>query len=220
MWFRYLTASAACAALLGLAASGLVRKQYSEVMSALASKASSSPQVDEPIRTDGCSPSAIDLAPEGVNPGPRPTSVLLQRDAKGHLAATARLAFSHSSVRDTFGQELDRGIRKLAERRYEIKRGTLELALGNLGLVARSVHVMPAARDGKPFGFRLFAIKADGPVAKLGLRNDDVLVSMNGLDIATPDHVLDAYSKLKTASHLVLELVREGHEMTQEYLIR
>jgi C-terminal processing protease CtpA/Prc len=189
-------------------------------MSALAPKTSSLSSVDEPIQTDGCCPSAIDLAPEGVTPEPRPTSVLLQQDAKGHLAATARLAFSHNPVRDTLAQELDRGIRKLAERRYEIKRRTLELALGNLGLVARSVHVMPDARDGKPFGFRLFAIKADGPVAKLGLRNDDVLVSINGLDIATPDHVLDAYSKLKTASHLVLELVRERHEMIQEYTIR
>lgn len=220
MWFRNLTASAACAALLGLAAAGLVRKHSSEVMSALEPKTSSSSPIDEPSQTDGCSLSVIDLAPEGVKPEPRPTSMLLQRDAKGHLAATARLAFSHKPVRDTFAQELDRGIRKFAERRYEIKRSTLELALRNLGLVARLVHVMPAARDGKPFGCRLFAIKADGPIAKLGLRNDDVLVSMNGLDIATPDHVLDAYSKLQTASHLVLELVRERREMIQEYLVR
>jgi type II secretory pathway component PulC len=115
---------------------------------------------------------------------------------------------------------LDRGIRKLAERRYEIKRGTLELALGNLQFLARSVRVIPDTRDGKPFGFRLFAIRADGPAALLGLRNDDVLVSINGLDIATPDHVLDAYGKLKTAPHLVLGLIRQRHEITQDYTIR
>jgi membrane-associated protease RseP (regulator of RpoE activity) len=86
--------------------------------------------------------------------------------------------------------------------------GTLELALGNLQFLARSVRVIPDTRDGKPFGFRLFAIRADGPAALLGLRNDDVLVSINGLDIATPDHVLDAYGKLKTAPHLVLGLIR------------
>jgi type II secretory pathway component PulC len=123
-------------------------------------------------------------------------------------------------VRDAFSQELDRGIRKLAERRYEIKRSALELALGNLGLLARWIRVMPDVRAGKPFGFRLIAIRADGPFAKLGLRNNDVLVSINGLDIATPDRVLDAYGKLKTAPRLLLALVREGHEITQDYTIR
>lgn len=221
MWFRYLTASAACAALLALAASGFVRTHFSEVMSALAPKTSDASPVDEPIQADGRSTSVVDPVLEGVTPDEaRPTSLLLPKAAKGHRLVTAQPASSHNPVRDTFAQELDRGIRKLAEGRYEIERGTLELALGNLGLLARSVRVMPDARAGKPFGFRLFAIMADGPVAKLGLRNDDVLVSINGLDIATPDRVLDAYGKLKTAPHLVLGLVREGHAITQDYTIR
>jgi general secretion pathway protein C len=62
--------------------------------------------------------------------------------------------------------------------------------------------------------------RGDGPFAKLGLRNDDVLVSINGLNIATPERVLDAYSKLKEASPLVLGLVRGELEITQEYTIR
>jgi hypothetical protein len=194
---------------------------FSEVMSALAPKTSEVSPLDEPIQANGSSPSFVDLAPEDVTPGePRPTSLLLTKAAKEHPAATARPASSHNPERDTFAQELDRGIRKLVERRYEIKRNTLELALGNLRLLANSVRVIPDARDGKPFGFRLFAIVADGPVAKLGLRDDDVLVSINGLDIATAEHVLDAYNKLKTAPRLVLGLVRERHEITQEYTIR
>jgi hypothetical protein len=226
MCFRYLTATAACAALLALAASVFVRTHLSEVMSALASKTlektSEASPVDEPIQADGGAPFVVDLAAEGVAPEEtHPTSLLPPKAAKGHRrAATAQPASSHNPELDTFAQELDRGIRKLAERRYEIKRRSLELALGNLGLLARSVRVMPDARDGKPFGFRLFAIMADGPVAKLGLRDDDVLVSINGLDIATAERVLDAYSKLKTAPHLVLGLIRESREITQDYTIR
>jgi hypothetical protein len=221
MWFRTLTASAACAALLALAASGFVRTHLFEVMSALARTTSEESPSDEPIQADGNSPSLLALAPEGVTPEEtRSASLLLRKAAKGHPAATARPASSHNPPSDTFARELDRGIRKLAERRYEIKRGTLELALGNLQFLARSVRVIPDTRDGKPFGFRLFAIRADGPAALLGLRNDDVLVSINGLDIATPDHVLDAYGKLKTAPHLVLGLIRQRHEITQDYTIR
>ena len=212
MWFRHLTVSAACAALVGLAASGLVRTHFFEVMSALAPETSEVSPSDEPIQADGSSPSVVDPAPEGATPEETgPTSPPLPKAAKGHPAGHPR---------DPFVQDLDRGIRKLAERRYEIKRGTLEFALGHLGLLARSVRVMPDARDGKPFGFRLFAITADGPIARLGLRNDDVLVSINGLNIATPERVLDAYSKLKKAPHLVLGLIRERHEITQAYTIR
>ena len=96
----------------------------------------------------------------------------------------------------------------------------LELALGNLVLLSSLVRVEPEIRDGKPFGYRLFAISVDGPMAKLGLRNDDVLVSVNGLDIATPDRVLGAYSKLRTASQFALGLVRDGRQISQAYTIR
>ncbi len=205
MWFRYLTASALCAALLALAASGLVRTHFSKVMSALAPTTSEASPVDAPIQADRDSLPVMDPAPEGeMTAEMHPTSLFLRKDAKAHTAASARIVSPHNPLCDTFAQDLDRGIRKLAERRYEIKRSTLDLALGNLGLLARSVRVMPEARDGKPLGFRLFAITADGPIAKLGLRNNDVLVSINGLDLTTPDRVLDAYGKLKEAPALDL----------------
>jgi len=221
MWFRYLIASAACAALLGVAASGLVRSHFSEVMSALAPIPPEASSVDAPNQGEGGSPSVPELASESEMPaGMQPTSLVPRRDAKGRPASSARTLSHSNPIRDTFAQELDRGIRRLAERRYEINRSTLDFALGNLGLVARSVRVMPETRDGKPLGFRLFAIPANGPIAKLGLRNNDVLISINGLDLATPDRVLDAYSKLKTAPHLVLGLIRESDELTQDYTVR
>jgi len=151
---------------------------------------------------------------------PRSTQLLVRQASSGHAAATARPAASQNPSRDTFERELVRGIRKLADRRYEIKRGTLKLALANIGLLSRSVRAAPEVRDGKSVGFRLFAIVADGPFAKLGLRDDDVLISINGLGIATADQVLNAYGKLKTAHHLALGLIREGREITQDYTIR
>lgn len=214
MCLRYLTVSAACAALLGLAAAGLVRTHLLEVVSALAPKTLEESPGNQPIQAEDGSPSAVKITPAGQTPEEtRPTSL--------PPPASVRHASSRKPVRDTtFEQALDQGIRKLAEHRYEIKRSTLDLALGNLGLLARSVRVVPEVRDGKPLGFRLFAMTADGPIAKLGLRNNDVLVSLNGFDLTTAERVLDAYSKFKTASHLVLGLRQEEHELSQEYTIR
>jgi len=62
MWFRRLTASAACAAVVGLAASSFVRTHFVEVMSALSPRVSEAPPVDEPDRADGGAPTDAEPA--------------------------------------------------------------------------------------------------------------------------------------------------------------
>ena len=212
---RQLTASVACGALLGLAASGVVRTHFSAILSALASEMPrASPKEDDEPGQAGGFLSVLERDAEAMMPE---SQAILASTAEPHSAPSAR---SRHSVHGTFSQELNRGIRKLGERRYEIKRHALELALGNLALLSKLVRAEPDIRDGKPVGYRLFAISVDGPMAKLGLQNDDVLVSINDLDIATPDRVLNAYSKLKTASQFALGLVRGGRQISQEYVIR
>jgi len=239
MWFRYLIGVAACAALVGLAASGLVRLHLSGFVSAMAPPMPTVSPSDVSVQPDGDSLAVARGEPEGTladvtedsaeettedtPPETQPASSLSRDSAKGRRGRRAHEARSTSRrgpAQNAFTRELDRGVRKLGKRRYEIKRGTLELALRNLPSLSRSVRVAPELLDGKPVGFRLFAIEADGPVAKLGLRNEDVLVAVNGLDITTPDRVLNAYGKLKTARHLVLTVVRGGRTMVHEYSIR
>jgi general secretion pathway protein C len=163
---------------------------------------------EQPSQPDSGSPSSV----EPEDPITAPPSPSKKR--------RGRHASSHRPSRDQFSSELERGVKKVGERRYVINRGALDLALGNLGLLSSWVRVGTEVREGKPFGFRLFAIKADGPIAKLGLRDGDVLVSVNGLDITTPDRVLDAFGKLKAARRLVLGMVRGGREVRYEYTIR
>jgi general secretion pathway protein C len=121
---------------------------------------------------------------------------------------------------DAFSQELDRGIKKLGERRYEIHRSTLESVLGNLALLSRSARIVPEIRGGKPAGFRLFAVRPDGPFAKIGLQNGDVIASINGLEMTSPEKALEVYGKLKSASHLDLGLERNGQKVASDYTIR
>jgi hypothetical protein len=234
MRFRNLIVLTACAALLGVAASGFVRLHSSRIVLALAPTMPQASQPEESVQVDGGLLPTVDCQPadptetvlgqatqntemeEPPNSAPREDST----GRRHRFTRAARSSPSRNSAHSTFSEELDRGIRKLGKRRYEIERHTLELALRNLHALSKWVRVTPESRDGKPFGFRVFAIKPDGPVAKLGLRNDDVLVSIHGLDIATADQVLNAYGKLKQAPRLELGLVREGQTLVQEYLIR
>lgn len=87
---------------------------------------------------------------------------------------------------DPFSQELDRGIKKLGEHKYELQRGTLESVLGNMALLSRSARIVPEMKDGKAAGFRLFAVRPEGPFAKIGMQNGDIISSINGLEITSP----------------------------------
>ncbi len=121
---------------------------------------------------------------------------------------------------DPLSIEMDRGIKKINDNKYEIQRSTLESVLGNMSLLSRSARIVPEMRDGKAAGFRLFSVKSDGPFAKIGMQNGDIISSINGMEITSPEKALEVYAKLKSASHLSLGMERNGQKVTKDYSIR
>ena len=121
---------------------------------------------------------------------------------------------------DPFAADLAKGIKKVAEHKFELQRSTLESVLGNMALLSRSARIVPEMKDGKAAGFRLFAVRPDGPFALIGMQNGDIISSINGLDITSPEKALEVYAKLKSASHLSLGLERNSQKITEDYTIR
>jgi general secretion pathway protein C len=121
---------------------------------------------------------------------------------------------------DQLAVDMAKGIKKISENSYDLQRGTLESVLGNMALLSRSARIVPEMRDGKAAGFRLFAVRPDGPFAMIGMQNGDILSSINGLEITSPEKALEVYAKLKSASHLSLGMERNGQKVTKEYNIR
>jgi general secretion pathway protein C len=129
-------------------------------------------------------------------------------------------AASAAGGTDPLSVEMDKGIKKTGENAFEIQRSTLESVLGNMSLLSRSARIVPEMRDGKAAGFRLYAVKPDGPFAKIGMTNGDVISSINGLEITSPEKALEVYAKLKSASHLSLGMETNGKKVTKDYTIR
>jgi general secretion pathway protein C len=121
---------------------------------------------------------------------------------------------------DAFSTEMAKGIKKTGEHSYDIQRSTLESVLGNMSLLSRSARIVPEIRDGKAAGFRLYSVRPEGPFALIGMQNGDVISSINGLEITSPEKALEVYAKLKSASHLSLGLERNGQKVTKDYSIR
>ena len=105
--------------------------------------------------------------------------------------------------------DASRWIKKVGRHRYTIARKGLERALGNAALLARSARIVPAIRNGRPSGFKLYAIRPGSFYSALGLKDGDTLEAVNGQPIDTPARALELYTRLRKAT-LLKPTVRRG----------
>jgi len=102
----------------------------------------------------------------------------------------------------------------------DVDRSLLDKLLANTTELATSARFVPSVKDGRPNGFKLYAIRPTSIFGKIGLQNGDTIKSINGMEMASPDQALSIYSKLRTASHLTVSLERRGETTTLDYTIR
>jgi general secretion pathway protein C len=121
---------------------------------------------------------------------------------------------------DDLQNAIDGGIKKIDDTTYEIEKSLVEKVLVNPMAVAKGARVVPAMKNGKPEGFKLYAIRPTSVYAKLGLTNGDTLTSINGFELTSADKALEVYTKLREATSLELEVTRRGKPVTLKYTIR
>jgi general secretion pathway protein C len=115
--------------------------------------------------------------------------------------------------------ELDKGIKMVSETKYSVQRSLVDKLLQNQGELMRSARVVPHEENGRVVGVKLYGIRKSSLFGKLGLQNGDMLRTINGFDMGSPDSALEAYAKLRSASNLSVALVRRGNAVTMDYNI-
>lgn len=115
--------------------------------------------------------------------------------------------------------ELDDGIEKISDTRFSIQRGLVDKVLANQGALMKTARVIPHEENGRVVGVRLYGIRRTSLLGRLGIRNGDMLRTINGFDMTSPDSALEAYTTLRTADKLTLALKRQNNDMTIEYNI-
>ena len=145
-----------------------------------------------------------------------PTRLQVSRGARAELLDLLAAPAAPSLPPSTF----DRGIQQLGDGSYEIARSTLDAVLADTPALLQAARILPELHEGRSAGFRLLSLRPDGVFARIGLRNGDVVVAVNGLPLTSPETALDAFVKLRSATHISLALERNTHRLTHEYRIR
>jgi len=87
-----------------------------------------------------------------------------------------------------------------------LKRSQIDDALKNVNQLMQQVKIMPHFDKGQPDGFSLTGIKPNSIVRKMGLRNGDIIIGVNGQKIETMDDALGFYQQLSSASDLSISV--------------
>ncbi len=116
-------------------------------------------------------------------------------------------------------EELDEGIEKISDTKFNIQRSVVDKVLANQGALMKAARVIPHEENGRVVGVKLYGIRRTSLLGRLGVRNGDMLRTIDGFDKTSPDTALEAYSRLRTADKLTLAIKRQNNEIAIEYNI-
>lgn len=114
--------------------------------------------------------------------------------------------------------DLDHQIRWIAPQAWEIDRSLIERAIES-STSLRTNRVIPHERDGRVVGVKIYGIRRDSLLGRLGLQSGDMLISVNGFAMTQPESAFDAYQHLRYGDALFVRLERRGEERVHVYRI-
>ena len=124
----------------------------------------------------------------------------------GHRAARrSRPTLDADAATEARARCSTRTIRSGGPNTYEIDRELIDKVLMNPMAVMKGARVVPAMKNGKAHGFKLYAIRPDSLFVAARPENGDTIVRVNGFDLTTADQALELYTKLRDASTLQID---------------
>lgn len=94
--------------------------------------------------------------------------------------------------------------------RVTLKRQAAAPLIKDPGSLLKQALFKPYTQGGSIAGFQIRNIKADSILRNLGIRNNDVLLRINGRDIDGPGTLMEVYTGLASAQSVSLDVLRKG----------
>ena len=107
---------------------------------------------------------------------------------------------------------------KISETEFVVDRTELDSQLANLSMLLQQARAVPSYKNGAAVGLRVFAIRPDSLFSKIGLRNGDVLLNINGKPLSDLTEAIKMFEVMKSENSftVLLERNRESKEFTYQ----
>ena len=111
-------------------------------------------------------------------------------------------------------------IQATGENQYLVPRAEVDSALENMSQLFTQIRAVPQFEGGQSIGFRLFAIRRGSLFDKIGLKNGDIITSINGTEMNDPSRAVSLLQELRDANDLSVKVIRNQQPTTLTYNIR
>ena len=116
-----------------------------------------------------------------------------------------------------------KGITKKSETSFEVTEDVIDKIVENPLAIGKGARVVPTVANGKPIGFKLYAIRPDSFYDRAGFLNGDTILAVAGISVESADRALEAYTRVrdtKVGETLAVEITRKGKPLTLSYTLR
>lgn len=110
----------------------------------------------------------------------------------------------------TIAPELAAGITCATEDTCTIKRSVIDALFADPASLTRQARIVPALREGETVGFKLYGIRTGSLPKLLGLKNGDLVQTVNGKKLTSVDTAMEVYGAARKAQKLDLTGDRKG----------
>ena len=105
---------------------------------------------------------------------------------------------------------LSRGVRRVGPGKVEVGAEAIEAISDDPNVLLGSAAISPALQDGKMTGFMLQGIRRGTLLSRLGFRDGDIVTSIDGVSLSSPDEARSIFSRLGQRAPVRIGFLRKG----------
>ena len=115
----------------------------------------------------------------------------------------------------------EEGVEKIDDNNYVIDRELVDRYLTDLDAISRLGRAIPhRGSDGEIDGYRLSGVRRRSIGDKIGIKNGDIVHSVNGATLDSMQGAMAAYQTLQSESRFTFEVTRRGQRQTMSYEVK
>ena len=166
-----------------------------------------------------------DFLGEGTIAGIEPRRVVIRRTdgSMEYIAMEEGKSYQQEESRSSSrsSDDEDSGIEKTGDNKYTVEQEVIDQILENPEKLYSQIRVVPHKdKNGDIDGYRVSGVRRKSFFYKLGVKNGDIVHSVNNKPLTSMSSAMDAYNSLADSKNFTFEITRRNQQQTFNYEIR